>query len=207
VPSLVVLGDRAAAEQAAADGLERAGSLPYPIGAFSGQYVDCLLAVARTLDGDLAGAAEIGQRLVAVGERHGFAIWSLTGQMQCLYSAVQLGAADHLPALVQAVEVWHQVVAIDSWTPYWFANVGFAQLSCGDATAAIGSFDRALAIAAATGAGFYTAETLRGRGEAHRVLGDQDAADADLREALTVAVRQGAVLFEDRARAALGLTA
>ncbi|HEU5483422.1 MAG TPA: adenylate/guanylate cyclase domain-containing protein [Microlunatus sp.] len=207
VPSLVVLGDRAAAEQAALDGLERAGSLPYPIGPFSAQYVDCLLAVARTLDGDLVGAAEIGQRLVAVGERHGFAIWSLTGQMQCLYSAVQLGDTDNLPALVQAVELWHQVVAIDSWTPYWFANVGFAQLNCGDARAAIGSFDRALAIAAATGAGFYTAETLRGRGEARRALGDHDAAAADLREALAVAGRQGAVLFEARIRAALGTTA
>ena len=146
------------------DGLERANSLPYPIGPFSAQYVDCLLAVARSIDGDVVGAAEVGQRLVAVGERHGFAIWSLTGQMQCLYSAVQLGDTSCLPGLVQAVEVWHQVVAIDSWTPYWFANVGFAHLLTGDAATAVGYFDRALEIASTTGAGFYTAETLRGRG-------------------------------------------
>ena len=133
VPSWSCVGDRAAAEQAAVDGLERANSLPYPIGPFSAQYVDCLLAVARSIDGDVVGAAEVGQRLVAVGERHGFAIWSLTGQMQCLYSAVQLGDTSCLPGLVQAVEVWHQVVAIDSWTPYWFANVGFAHLLTGDA--------------------------------------------------------------------------
>jgi class 3 adenylate cyclase/tetratricopeptide (TPR) repeat protein len=203
VPSLVVVGDRAAAEQAAVDGLERANSLPYPIGPFSAQYVDCLLAVARSIDGDVVGAAEVGQRLVAVGERHGFAIWSLTGQMQCLYSAVQLGDTSCLPGLVQAVEVWHQVVAIDSWTPYWFANVGFAHLLTGDAATAVGYFDRALEIASTTGAGFYTAETLRGRGEARRVLGDSAAGAADLIEAIAVAERQGAVLFATRARASL----
>jgi class 3 adenylate cyclase/tetratricopeptide (TPR) repeat protein len=202
-PSLVVIGDRAAAEQAAVDGLERASSLPYPIGPFSAQYVDCLLAVARSIDGDAVGAAEVGQRLVAVGERHGFAVWSLTGQMQCLYSAIQLGDASCLPGLVQAVEIWHQVVAIDSWTPYWFAGVGFAHLLTGDPASAIATFDRALEIATTTGAGFYTAETLRGRGEAHRALGDRAAAEADLTEALAVARRQGAELFATRARASL----
>jgi class 3 adenylate cyclase/tetratricopeptide (TPR) repeat protein len=202
-PSLVVIGDRAAAEQAAVDGLERASSLPYPIGPFSAQYVDCLLAVARSIDGDAVGAAEVGQRLVAVGERHGFAVWSLTGQMQCLYSAIQLGDASCLPGLVQAVEIWHQVVAIDSWTPYWFAGVGFAHHLTGDPASAIASFDRALEIATTTGAGFYTAETLRGRGEAHRALGDRAAAEADLTEALAVARRQGAELFATRARASL----
>ncbi len=207
VPTLAVLGDRAAAERAATDGLERARSLDYPVGPFSAQYVDCLLAVARNIDGDVAGGTEVGQRLVAVGERHGFAVWSLTGQMQCLYGAVLLGDAGSLPGLVQAVEVWHQVVAIDSWTPYWFANVGFAHLTTGDAATAVGYFDRALDLASSTGARFYVAETLRGRGEARRRLGQPAAAKADLEEALSVAVRQGAVLFETRARAALDATA
>jgi class 3 adenylate cyclase/tetratricopeptide (TPR) repeat protein len=202
-PSLVVIGDRAAAERVAAEGLERAGSLPYPIGPFSAQYVDCLLAVARAIDGDLAGAAEVGQRLVSVGERHGFAIWSLTGQMQCLYSGVMLGDPSWLPGLAQVVEVWHQVVAIDSWTPYWFACVGLAHLQTGDAATALGYFDRSLELAASTGAGFYTAETLRGRAEARRVLGDVAAAQADLERAVEVAAGQGAVVFEARARAAL----
>ena len=43
--------------------------------------------------------------------------------------------------------MWHQVVAIDSWTPYWFANVGFAHLTTGDAATAVGYFDRALDLA------------------------------------------------------------
>jgi tetratricopeptide (TPR) repeat protein len=94
-------------------------------------------------------------------------------------------------------------VAIDSWTPYWFAGVGFAHHLTGDPASAIASFDRALEIATTTGAGFYTAETLRGRGEAHRALGDRAAAEADLTEALAVARRQGAELFATRARASL----
>ena len=202
-PAQVVLGDRAAAERTAAAGLARAASLPYPIGPFSAGYVECLLLVARGMDGDVTGALEVGQRMVAVAERHGFAIWSLSGQMQCLLSAVQLGDVSCLPGLVQAVEIWHQVVAIDSWTPYWFTGVGFAHLLTGDATTAVGYFDRSLGVASTTGAGFYIAETLRGRGEARRMLGDEAAARADLSEALAVAERQGATLFADRARAAL----
>lgn len=206
-PAQVVLGDRAAAERTASEGLARASSLPYPIGPFSAGYVECLLLVARGIDGDVTGALEVGQRMVAVAERHGFAIWSLSGQMQCLLSAVQLGDVSCLPGLVQAVEIWHQVVAIDSWTPYWFTNVGFAHLLTGDASTAIGYFDRSLDVASTTGAVFYTAETLRGRGEARRALGDETAARADLTEALTVAERQGATLFASRARAALDLPA
>lgn len=205
-PSLAVLGDRAAAEQAAADGLARAESLPYPIGPFSAQYVDSLLATARSIDGDPVGALEIGQRLVAVGERHGFAIWSLSGQMHCLYSAIRLGDHSMLPGFVQAVGIWHQVVAIDSWTPHWFADAGFAHLLTGDAEGAIGHFDRALAVGSTTGARFYEAETLRGRGEAKRMLGRPDA-EADLRRAVEVAERQGAILFAARARDALAVTA
>lgn len=205
-PCLVVLGDRAAAENAAQEGLDRAAALAYPVGPYSSQYVDSMLAAARTIDGDLAGALEIGQRLVAVGERHGFALWSMTGQMQCLYSAVRLGDASCLPALIQAVELNRQVVAIDSWTPYWLANVGFAQLQVGDPTAAIGFFDQALEVAQTTGAGYYTAEALRGRGNARRLLGDHAAAGTDLAAAVATAGRQGAIVFEQRARAAAGVT-
>ena len=201
-PSYVVLGDRAAAEQAAAEGLARAESLPYPVGPFSGQYVDSLLATARTLDGDPAGALEIGQRLLSVGERHGFAIWSLCGQMHCLYSGIRLGDHSLVPAFAQTVEIWHQVMAIDSWTPHWFADAGFAYLLSGDATTAIGYFDRSLAIGKSTGARFYQSEALRGRGLARLELGAGGGRE-DLRHALEVAERQGAVLFTARAREAL----
>ena len=81
--------------------------------------------------------------------------------------------------------------------------MGFAHLLTGDAASAVGYFDRALGIASTTGAGYYTAETLRGRGEARRALGDPVAAAEDLTEALAVAERQGAALFATRARASL----
>lgn len=201
-PTYVVLGDRAAAERAAADGLARAESLPYPVGPFSAQYVDSLLATARALDGDPVGALEIGQRLVSVGERHGFAIWTLCGQMHCLYAGIRLGDHSLVPGLAQAVEVWHQVMAIDSWTPHWFADAGFAHLLTGDPAAALGYFDRSLDIGMSTGARFYEAEALRGRGQARLARGDAGGAD-DLRRAVEVAEEQGATLFIGRARDAL----
>lgn len=201
-PSLVVLGDRAAAEQAAADGLARAESLPYPVGPFSAQYVDSLLATARALDGDPVATLEVGQRLVSIGERHGFAIWSLCGRMHCLYSGIRLGDHSLVADFAQAVEIWHQVMAIDSWTPHWFADVGFAHLLVGDAATALGYFDRALSIGRSSGARFYEAEALRGRGLARLALGDADGS-ADLRQAVEVAERQGATVFAARARDAL----
>lgn len=206
VPSLVVLGDRAAAEQAAREGIARAESLPYPIGPFSAAYVDSLLATARNMDGDPAGAAEIGQRLVTIGERHGFAIWSLSGQMHCLFAGIRLGDHTLLPGLAQVVETWHTVVAIDSWTPQWFADLGFAHLLVGDATSALAAFDRSLQIAYANGSRFYEAEALRGRGQAKASLGLPGAVE-DCRQALFVAERQGAKLFAARAHDALAVTA
>lgn len=207
VPSLMALGDRERAEQAAAGGIERAHALDYPVGPFSAQYVDCLLAVGRTFEGDLVGALEIGQRLVSLGDRHGFALWSLTGQMQCLFCAVLLGDHDRLPDLVRAVEIWYRVVAIESWAPFWFTCAGFAHLEVGDPAGAVGYFDRALAVASTTGAAYYSAETLRGRAQARRALGQPDEAERDLAAAAELAHRQGAVLFEERARAAQGVTA
>lgn len=206
VPSLVVLGDRAAAEQAASEGLARAESLPYPTGPFSRAYVDSLLATARSMDGDPVGAAEVGQRLVTVGERHGFGIWSLSGQMHCLYSAIRLGDHTLLPGLVQVVDTWHHVVAIDSWTPQWFADLGFAHLLAGDPMSALAAFDRSLQIAYANGSRFYEAEALRGRGQARAALGRPGAVE-DCRQALFVAERQGAKLFAARAHDALNVTA
>lgn len=205
-PTLVVLGDRTAAEQAASEGLARAESLPYPLGPYSRAYVDSLLATARSMDGDPVGAAEVGQRLVAVGERHGFAIWSLSGQMHCLYAGVRLGDHSLLPGFAQVVEAWHRVVAIDSWTPQWFADLGFAHLLVGDATSALAAFDRSLRIAYANGSRFYEAEALRGRGQAKAALGRSGAVE-DCRQAMLVAERQGATLFAARARDALAVTA
>ena len=206
VPTLVALGDRAAAEQAADEGLARAESLPYPIGPFSGQYVDSLLATARSMDGDPVGAAEIGQRLVKVGDRHGFAIWSLSGRMHCLYSGIRLGDHSLLPGFAETVDAWHHVVAIDSWTPQWFADLGFAHLLVGDATSALAAFDRSLQIAYANGSRFYEAEALRGRAQAKSALGRPGALE-DCRQALFVAERQGAKLFAARAHDALAVTA
>lgn len=206
VPSLTVLGDREAAEHAAREGIARAESLPFPIGPFSAAYVDSLLATARGMDGDPVGAAEIGQRLVTIGERHGFAIWSLSGQMHCLYSGIRLGDHSLLPGLAHTVATWHNIVAIDSWTPQWFADLGFAHLLVGDATSALTAFDRSLEIAYGNGSRFYEAEALRGRGQAKAALGRPGAIE-DFRQALFVAERQGAKLFAARAHEALAVTA
>jgi hypothetical protein len=57
--------------------------------------------------------------------------------------------------------------------------------------------DQALISANSTGTHFYTAETLRLRGELREEQGDAGG-EADLRRALELARRQGARTLEDR---------
>ena len=202
VPTLWILGERDASLDAAERGLQRASQLGYPHGPFSTLYVHALRALTRNIEQDFVGAAEIGRQIIELAERHGFALWRLTGQLQCLISAVHLGDSASLPQLVKAAAAWHVVVAADSWTPYWLTAVGLAQLDTDRPAEAIQTCDQALSVARATGSEFYSAETLRGRGEARLRLGLVEG-EQDLAEARELAERQAARIFAHRARTSL----
>ncbi len=201
-PILHIFGEPAAAAQAASDGATRAASLPFPYGPFTELYVELMRAMTLNLAGDHAAAVRLSQQLMTRAENHGFGIWRLAGLLNLLLNCAQAGDARCCDQLTSAVGTWRYDLAADAWTPYWLTGLAVAEQRLGRLAAARSTFDVALDVAARTGAGFFSAEALRGRGEVRLALGERDGA-TDVEAALRLARSQRAVLFERRAAAAL----
>jgi len=202
IPVLWISDDRLGADSRTERALERANQLAFPFGPFSVCYVNSMVALTRNIQHDHAGAAAAGLELIQLGERHGFAMWSLTGAIQLAISSVHQGSHDQIEQLVGLVGAWRTQLAADAWTPYWLTELALAQSAVGRDQDALRSLDDALAVAEATGTRFYSAETLRAAGQLRLRTGDLSGM-AYLHKAVDLAVRQGAAVFERRARAAV----
>ncbi len=201
IPVLWINDDRLGADSRAELAMQRAGELAFPFGPFSVCYVNSMVALTRNIQDDRAGAAAAALEQVQLGERHGFAMWSLTGGIQLAITAVHQGSHDQIDQLAGLVGAWRQLGA-DAWTPYWLTELAIAQSAAGRDQDALRSLDDALAVAAATGVHFYSAETLRTEGRLRLRAGDRSGGGY-LHQAVDLAVRQGAAVFERRARAAV----
>jgi class 3 adenylate cyclase len=202
VPTLWIAGEPDAATGMGERALHRARSLPFPYGPFSVGFVTCLLALTCQMHGDRTAAGRLGDDLVRLGERHGFTAWRLAGAIQAGITAAHEGDAAALDRLAQDVAAWRTLLASDLWAPYWLTELADAQRCTGRLEAATRSLDEAAAVARATGATFYLAQTLRLHGEVRWDRGDPDGAE-DIARAYELAGRQGAAMFTERARAAL----
>jgi hypothetical protein len=202
--ALWLRGDPEGAQLRADAALERVAGLAFPFGPFSACYVKSQLAVIRRLEGDHVGAAEIAAEMIELGDRHGFVLWTLAGHIQLQLTQVHLGVVDALEPLLMAIAQWRTALSAELWTPYWLTELAAAQRAAGLYAAAHASLDEALAVAAATGSDFYSAETLRMRGELRCGAGDQDGL-ADLRSAERKAGEQLATALQARAAGSLEL--
>lgn len=194
-------GDPHGAQACADAALERVAGLPFPYGPFSACYLDSQFAIVRRLEGDHAAAAAIAAKMIEVGDRHGFVLWTLAGIIQAGLTAVHLGEHAALEPLELAVGQWRELLSAELWTPYWLTELAAAQDAAGQADAAHASLDDALAVAAVTGCDFYTAETLRIRGVLRCRDGDRGGL-ADLHDAVRKARDQGATALQTRANRA-----
>jgi tetratricopeptide (TPR) repeat protein len=199
-------GERAAADALGERALQRVAQLGFPFGPFTAGYVKSQLAIVRRLEGDHVAAGQLAEEMVELGDRHGFVLWMLAGQLQQLISQVHLGAAAALAPLEQAIGLWRQLLSIEVYTPYWLTELAAVQALCGRPDSARASLDEALTVAARTGSEFYSAETLRVRGLLRCAEGDRDGFD-DIRAAIATARSQHAGAFELRAVEALELAA
>ncbi|MEA2242135.1 MAG: hypothetical protein QOD24_1691 [Solirubrobacteraceae bacterium] len=198
---LVALSMRGEHEEALALGasaLRRAAQLGFPFGPFSTAYVKTQLAVVAILRRDYVQAARLGAEVAQLGDRHGFALFSLTGTPHRLAAEVQLGDVSALEPLVAAIGRFRRLLSCEVWTPYWMTELASAQISCGRTDEARVSLDEALRVADAGGADFYTAETLRVRGALRCERGDAEGM-SDLRAAVEKARAQHAAALERRA--------
>ncbi len=199
-------GDPEGARALGDGALERVATLGFPYGPFSACYVHSQLAIVRRLEGDHAGAAAAAAEMIELGDRHGFGLWTLAGAIQATLTQVHLGDHTALATLAVVVGQWRELLSAELWTPYWLTELAGAQRVAGELEAARVSLDEALAVAVATGSDFYSAETLRLRGELRCRAGDREGL-VDLERAIDKARVQHATALELRARASLELEA
>jgi class 3 adenylate cyclase/tetratricopeptide (TPR) repeat protein len=204
---LVTLSMRGEHEEASALGaraLRRAAQLRFPFGPFSTAYLKSQLALVAMFYGDYAQAARLGDETSRLGDRHGFVLWSLCGTMQRLVAQVSLGDVSALDPLAAAIGRFRELLSAELWAPYWLTQLACAQLSAGRQEEARAALDEALRVADATGAQFYTAETLRIRGALRCERGEAEGM-SDLRAAVEKARAQHAAALERRAARELKL--
>jgi adenylate cyclase len=158
--------------------------------------------MTRRLAGDHEGAARHARAMCELGERHGFMPWSLAGAIQGGLSDLHAGELGALDPLLSSVATWRHVLVAEVWTPYWLTELAAAQRAVGRPGEALDALDEALAVAAATGSDFFTAEALRLRGELRAQRGEPGAVE-DLVAAVAKARAQEAPAFELRAAVAL----
>jgi len=199
---LWISGERQAAYAMGERGLRRAEDLGFPYGPFTTAYVNSLLALTRRMEGDHRGATPSTQAMLDLAERHGFAFFAVTGMLHRALDRAYAGEAGAIEELRGSVGVWRHVVMGEAYSPWALVGLADAEAAAGHTEEALAALDQALAVAAATGSEFYSAEALRRRGELRAQAGDAGGI-ADIENALELARGQQARAFELRAAMAL----
>jgi tetratricopeptide (TPR) repeat protein len=199
---LWISGERQAAYAMGERGLRRAEHLGFPYGPFTTAYVNSLLALTRRMEGDHRGATPSTQAMLDLAERHGFAFFAVTGMLHRALDRAYAGEAGAIEELRGSVGVWRHVVMGEAYSPWALVGLADAEAAAGHTEEALAALDQALAVAAATGSEFYSAEALRRRGELRAQAGDAGGI-ADIENALELARGQQARAFELRAAMAL----
>jgi class 3 adenylate cyclase len=199
-----VRGDAAGAHEALATADRLAGELPFPQGPFSAAYNGTYAAWIHLQEGALDRAEVVVTDTLALAERHGFSFWILAATTQrVLLDALRAAGARPIDGaaldasagtLEALVSAW-RLVDTRLFLPAVITMLGTTRLIAGNGAAAAEQLDDALVLAQETGVEFCVAETLRAR--AHLAPQPVEVA-ARLREALDIARRQGAVVFQLR---------
>jgi class 3 adenylate cyclase len=180
---------------------KRAADWPFPYGAFTRGNVGVIRAVVhRDLDEYARSDAAVAE-VIEVGDRHGFAFWTLAGSIASALNGALTGAEGTDDRLEALLNVW-RFSGVDVWMPYFLTQRARAQLRRGDCEAALAGLREAATTGERTGSLLFAAETARLTGEARLAQGDA-AGTADLSAAVKLAAEQGASLFELRARTSL----
>ncbi len=197
-----VQGDFAGAEAAFDQTACRVQRLGFPQGPYSHAYARFYEVMMRIEAGQLERAAEVATDFAEQAELHGFQSWSLN-------AATQRAAVDALRSLahgdVDPTELKTHIETVDALLDRWrelgmrillnFYDGIIARLlsAAGRNDKARDRLNAALRFAEDTGVHFYDAQLLRLRAHTQH---EQDAREADIRAAIKLARRQGAVVFE-----------
>ncbi len=202
-----IQGDLAGAEESFAKMERRCQTLPFPHGPFTLCYGHTIESLIRTEAGQTDRAAQLLGDVAAIAEQSGFDEWVMiaasaganTSSRGPLTAGTRDPAAleEHIQNLTVVVEAWRAAELI-SFLCWYDAALAQTLLAAGRKESARARVDLALQMAQETDWHIYDAELLRIRAQTHDCA---DAVEADLRAALELARRQGALVFELRAAA------
>ncbi|MET0902312.1 MAG: hypothetical protein ABWZ52_03650 [Acidimicrobiales bacterium] len=183
--------------------LAAAEVLTFPRGPFSQCYVLALRAAIEFLASDVAGALGFSAVQSEVAKRHGYTMWILIAELQ---GAMVQDAVGVDGAAARAVEIMDELRSMGAvvWAPMWYASLGQVKLLRGELDEAARHIEAAADLARASGAHFWSAEIGRLEGLIELAQDPTSLQGVErCRDAAQLAERQGARVFELRARLAL----
>ncbi len=191
-PLRFLTGDLAAALQAIDAGRARSESLEFPRGPFSVAFVRTYEAQLHRARGDVQAATAAAEEVSRIGARHGFLDWQMVGRMHLAAArAMTDSSMNALDELDDAITMWCAVGG-ELLIPWMRVEQAAGYLAHDDLDKAARCLDQAFH-GMASGQRLAMPEALRLRAEL-RLRVDPAAepdAEADLREAITVAREQG----------------
>lgn len=203
----LVTGDFAGAQAEFDRTARRVERLGFPQGPYSAAYARSYEAWMYIEAGDLDRAGAIVAAMAADAERCGFDAFSLiAATQQCTVDGLRALTAEnvapaalerHIATMTMLVEAW-RAAEVRMFLTFYDSVVARLLFAAGRTDEARARLDAALQLAADTDVHFYDAELLRLRAHTE---GDAASRDRCLREALALARRQGAAIFELRAAA------
>ena len=205
----LVVGDYAGAQEQFDRTARRVEHLGFPQGPYSAAYARSYETWMYVEAGDLDRAGQIVATLAADAERYGFDVWALIAEtQQCTVEGLRALAAEpvdpaaletHINTMTMLVEAW-RAAQVRMFLTFYDSVVARLLYPAGRIDEARARLDAALQLASDTDVHFYDAQLLRLRAHTERDAGDRDRC---LHDALALARRQGAAIFELRAAADL----
>jgi class 3 adenylate cyclase/tetratricopeptide (TPR) repeat protein len=183
----------------------RSHAARFPHGAFSLCYGRSIEGLIRTEAGELARGAELAAELSSLAKHYDFDEWVMVGwSMESggrALAALAAGETDsatlapHIKTMTTVVQTW-RAFEVKTFLAFYDGVLARLLTAAGDQEAARERLDVALKMGQDTWIQFYDAELLRLR--AH-TLDDEEARHRHFRDAIELAKKQGAHIFELRA--------
>lgn len=198
--TLTIMGHLDAGVHAGESGLAHSQSLG---GMHTINFSLCYLAAVHHIRGDSRSALERATQSLESAREQGFATWIGISQMIRGASLVSDGQGEEGLAELDRGLKAHTRMEATTYQPFALALFAKGLIAAGRLDEALDTLIRALMVSETTGERFYAAELWRLKGEVLAKKGSSEEAERCLREAIDLARRQQARLFELRSATSL----
>jgi class 3 adenylate cyclase/predicted ATPase len=166
-------------------------------------YSLCYLAALHHFRRDDEAALRCATESLQLAREQGFATWIGVSQMIRGAALVSAGAIEEGVSEIAAGLDGHAAIEAATYQPFGLSLLATGLMESRQLERALEAVERAVAMAERTGERFYLAELMRLKGEILARAGSTAQAERALRDAIELARRQAAKLFELRAAVSL----